>query len=116
MVGIAVKQSFEQEISRWFERTGGGGLVLPNGWFGRPFDNIHELTYIKNRPTKLILELDERLLLVFTEVETVVNQGNELHFENYVQCVFDWQEYESKVAHISSYNTGAIKIVAPPGR
>jgi hypothetical protein len=56
-------------------------------------DNIQRLTFVMERPRKFILELDERLLLIFTELETVKIEGPEHVFADYKQLVLfckDW--------------------------
>lgn len=102
-------------LERWFQRTGGGGLILPDGWFGRPYDNIHQLTYLKSRPRKVLIELDEQLYLIITEPTSAVDKDNELTLAGFAQCVFDWSEYGARAAHSTIYKSGDVKFVAPPG-
>ena len=109
------KENIIKQINNWFKNYNGGGLITPDGWFGRPYDNIHMLTCLIVRSTKVILELDEQLLLTFTDLKSISDKGTELIFENYSQCVFDWQEYGNVKSHVSVYKSGIVKIVAPPG-
>ena len=102
-------------IRDWFSSVGGGSLYLPNGWFGRPYDGIHQLTYIEHRPHKLLMELDNQLLLVFTDLGSVDVKEDvketELVLTGFVQLVFDWQEYVSLVPHVEIYRSGVVRIV-----
>ncbi|MCB9140138.1 MAG: hypothetical protein H6642_17495 [Caldilineaceae bacterium] len=100
---------------QWFDTVKAGGLVLPDGWFGRPYDNLHRLSFIQKRPHKLLLELDQQLLLVFTALNRVEIENSELILTNFSQCVFDWQEYGNLKPHVAVYQTGTIKLVPPPG-
>ena len=102
-------------IRDWFSKAKGAGMVLPNGWFGRPYDNQHELTYIEQRPHTLLLELDDQLLLVFTELQSVDSDGAELVLARFAQCVFDWQEYATMAPHATVYRTGEVRFVPPVG-
>ncbi|WP_152541195.1 hypothetical protein [Kallotenue papyrolyticum] len=98
-------------IKTWFDQTGGGGLILPDGWFGRPYDNKHILTYLEARPHKVLLELDDLLLLIFTELRTARIEGSLLILTDFVQCVFDWQEYGSLEPHTTVYQEGTVKFI-----
>jgi hypothetical protein len=104
-----------ETISEWFRAAGGGGLVLPDGWFGRPHDNQHALTYLEARPHKVLLELDDQLLLTFTDLATARLEAAELILEGFVQCVFDWQEHGTLVPHARVYHTGTVRFVPTPG-
>ena len=95
-------------IQNWFTRTWGGGLVLPDGWFGRPFDNIHRLTDVSQSSGLLRIVLDDQLTLTFN--------GDELVIDGYSELSFDWKEYGSDLPHSYIYQDGQTKLVAPPGQ
>ena len=100
-------------ILEWFKNVKACGLILPDGWFGRPYDNLHRLSFIEVRPHKLLLELDNQLLLIFTDVSKVYIENSELILEDFAQCVFDWQEYGSLSPHVEVYKSGVVKLVPP---
>ncbi len=102
-------------IQDWFTKAGGPSLVLPDGWFGRPFDNQHTLTYLQQRPHKLLLELDDQLLLIFTDLRSAQVVGRDLVLAGFAQCVFDWQEYSSLAPHATIYRAGEVRFCSPPG-
>ena len=102
-------------ILEWFQTANAGGLILPDGWFGQPYDNLHRLTYIETRPHKLLLELDDHLLLVFTNLTNARVEASELILSNFAQCIFDWQEYGSLSPHTTVYKSGTVKLVPPLG-
>lgn len=101
------------QIRSWFSRTWGGGLVLPDGWFGRPHDNIHHLTDVCEDENGLRIELDSRLSLTFLGNVSVQDNGDELVFSGYSRLEFDWKEYGSNLPHFDSYDDGEVKFVAP---
>lgn len=52
-----------ETIRSWFLRNDGGSLELPDGWFGRPYDNVHRLTNVSLHADALHLALDDRLFI-----------------------------------------------------
>lgn len=103
------------QVRDWFSRTWGGGLVLPNGWFGRPHDNIHRLTDVAEDEDSFRIELDNQLSLTFHGNVSVQDNGDELVIGGYTRIAFDWKEYGSNTPHADSYDHGEVKLVAPPG-
>jgi len=82
-------------VRRWFGEVGLAGLELPSGWFGRPHDNLHKLTWSEIRGAKVFLELDNILHLVITAPTTATVKGNDLRVSGFSQLVFDRQSYGS---------------------
>lgn len=115
MVGATMSETWRTLIEGWFRATGGGGLVLPDGWFGRPYDNIHRLTFLAVLPLWLILELDECLLLTIRDPTIVEQRDGELLIGGFSSCVFDRKEYGGERGYVKSYTSGEVKLVAPPG-
>lgn len=66
-MAIDVEQ-IEAKVREWFEKVGAASMELPDGWFGRPYDNQHRLTWAVVRDSKLIVELDEQVHLILSEV------------------------------------------------
>ncbi len=65
-------------LSPWFDAAGTASLETPTGWFGRPFDNKHQLTWSVVRDEKLFVELDGRLHLILADVELVDESTGQL--------------------------------------
>jgi len=102
-----------QMVRDWFAQGRRIGLELPSGWFGRPYDNQHELTFSVARPHKLILELDSRLCLVFTDVARACVEADALVLSGFKQLVFDWQEFgNDERCHLTVYKLGTARFVA----
>ena len=99
-------------IGDWFKKNDCFGLILPNGWFGRPGDNCHQLTWTVEKENKLIIELDNQLYLIFTKPISYSIEGNKFIFSNFRQCVFDWQGYGDMTSHCSVYNSGEVKFAS----
>lgn len=102
-------------ITDWFTRVRVASLVLPNGWFGRPYDNLHELTWAGATRHKLLVELDSQLLLILTDPGDVDFDSAELRITGCVQVVLDWQEYGNMTPHSDNHGPGTVRLVTGPG-
>ncbi|MGW5352385.1 hypothetical protein ACWERV_17975 [Streptomyces sp. NPDC004031] len=100
-------------ITDWFDQVAYSGLILPSGWFGRPYDNQHWLTWARARRSRLLLELDEQLLLVLTAPGLPEAKGANLTV-TFAQLVFDWQGYGDLEPHAEVFHSAEIHFVGPP--
>ncbi len=96
-------------IKDWLEQNNGFGLILPDGYFGRPRDNYHQMTWIAERENKLIIELDNQLYLTFTKPVSHSTQGSDLILSSFSQLVFDRQGYGDLTPHCVIYKNGEVK-------
>ena len=64
-------------ILKWFRDQGTAKLILPDGAYGENTD-ILQLTYITNRPRKLLIELNGQFMLVFTDPTKAIVEDGEL--------------------------------------
>jgi hypothetical protein len=101
----------EAAVRGWLEATGAVGLVLPDGWFGRPYDNQHRVTRIEARGPRVVLALDDRLVLTFTGGLACAPDGSELSVAA-SQVVFDWIEHGSDTPRADVYVDGTVRLVA----
>lgn len=99
-----------RQVTAWFDTVGTAGLQLPNGWFGRPYDNRHELTWSQARPHKLLLELDAQLLLVLADPGEPTTEGRDL-IVPFGQLVFDWQGYGDLQNHADLFRRSSLTFV-----
>ena len=102
------------EIEEWNRKFPRFGIELPNGWFGRPYDNIHFLTYIIERDNKIIIEVDEQLYLLFTKPVTVNLNESTLILSDWQQFTFDRQGYGDMTANCDVYKSGTVKLIRYP--
>lgn len=75
------------------------------GELGRPGDNLYQLSFIAARPHKLLIELDEQVLLVLTEPRLLDSFDAQVRIE-FAQMVLDWQGYEDMTPHASTWLAG----------
>jgi hypothetical protein len=97
----------------WFARVRTAGLKLPSGWFGRPFDNLHRLTGAHVLADRLVLALDDRLVLVLARPSQVTERDGNLVISGFVHAVFDWDAYGSDEPHLNTFADGEVEFVAP---
>lgn len=103
-------------IEEWFKLTEGGGLVLPDGWYGRPYDNIHRLVRVAEQEGDLTITLDDGFIeLRFEGAVDVRASKSELIFKGFERLCFTRKESVSAAAHSREYESGEVKIIAPPG-
>ena len=103
-------------IRDWFAREWGGTLLLPDGWYGRPYDNQHALTGLDERDDQLTLELDARLKLVFRGLKTVTLDGKDLVLRDFESLIFDWRGVGPGASGgRKEYSGGEVKIMAGLG-
>ncbi|HGY9594063.1 hypothetical protein [Vibrio campbellii] len=100
------------EIESWIESNAVFGLKLPDGWFGRPYDNQHRLTWIAERDNKLILEFDNQMYLTFTKPIQLKVSDSEFIVDDFQQLTFDWQGYGDVKAHSKVYKSGSVSLVS----
>jgi hypothetical protein len=102
-------------VENWFKREWGGSIIFPDGWFGRPYDNQHQLTQFNQTHQNIQIILDDRLVITFIDLESIKDEGDQLVFRGFIKCVFTWIEYGSNKEHLAEYFAGEVKIISAPG-
>ena len=108
------RKDVNTEIENWNRMFPRFGIELPNGWFGRPYDNIHSLTYCIERDHKIIIEVDKQLYLIFTKPITISSNESTLILSEWKQFVFDRQGYGEMTAHCDVFQSGIVKLIGYP--
>jgi hypothetical protein len=99
-------------MEKWFEQNEVFGLKLPDGWFGRPYDNHHRITLLEDRKHKLLIEVDEQLFFLITKPIKCSHVDGDLVISDFKQVTFDRQGYGDMKPHCKVYDTGALTFVA----
>ena len=107
--------TFTSIIQRWFKDEWGGSLLLPDGWYGRPYDNQHALTSIEESGETVTIVLDRKLMLRFEGLKSVKAQKRELTFGPFEKVRFDWESIgvDGKRG-TREYQAGEVKILTGP--
>ena len=102
-----------ETIQRWFAVNKGGGLILPDGWFGgRPFDNELQLSSVNEGPNSLTIILDDKVTLMFQCLASVVELDGELVLSQFAKLSCDIEAYDKPTAHTEIvYIDGEVRFV-----
>jgi len=104
--------TYSTVIQQWFDAEWGGGMILPDGWFGRPFDNQHALSSVTERDNELTLVLDDNLSLHFEGLKSVRVKGRELILGPFEILQFGWTPYGGGKLTTKDYRDGEVKIIS----
>jgi hypothetical protein len=106
------EMSFKNIIQQWFKDEWGGSLLLPDGWYGRPFDNQHSLTSVEEMDETLIMVLDQKLRLRFDGLKAVQAKKGELTFGPFDRLHFEWESFGTDGKRgVKDYQVGEMKIL-----
>lgn len=107
--------NFTNTIQDWFKAEWGGSLFLPDGWYGRPYDNQHALTSVEESGETLTIVLDRKLTLRFKSLKSVKAQKGELAFGPFENLRFDWESFGADGKRgTKEYQGGEVKILTGP--
>ena len=99
-------------IRLFFLRHRSCGLKLPDGWFGRPYENRLLLVEVEVHDDTLIIELDHPLHLIFHGIPTLESKTDGLHLTDFNALVFEWKEAgETQHPHRERYTSGEVHLV-----
>ncbi len=105
-------EEVRQSVVAWFADVRSAGLKLPSGWFGRPYDSLHQLTGAYVHAGRLVLVLDDQLLLILAHVSAAVVSGPVLRLAGFAHAVWDRDEYGSGRPHVETFDSGQVEFIA----
>jgi hypothetical protein len=118
-----MEKAVEIVVRGFFEKAQFAGLLLPDGWFGgRPMEGHHRLTFVSALSKRLLIELDDQLLISIVGEPRVQETTTDLALaggtptlviEDFSQAVFEYLEYVNETPHVTSYTDGRICFVSP---
>ncbi len=104
--------NFVDVIKRWFETEWGGSLLLPDGWYGRPYDNQHALTSVEESDERLVIILDRKLILRFEGLKAVKTEKHTLVLGPFEKLSFDSESLNTDGKLVTKeYQTGEVRIL-----
>jgi hypothetical protein len=104
-------QSILEVVEQWFREVGSASLKLPSGWFGRPYDNLHRLTAAHALADRLILVLDNQMVLTLAHPTNVAVDGGRLSVSGFTHASWDWDEYGFPRPHLETFQGGEIEFL-----
>lgn len=102
-------------IRLWFDKNEYGGLVLPSGWFGRPYDNRFVLKDINIEAGNLILRLGGDYKMIISGEIAVNDINSELTISGYDRCEFQWVDQGTGEINHEVFTNDNVKFVPFPG-
>lgn len=104
-------------VRQWFEQVGQAvGPILPDGWFGRPYDNRFSLLSVQGSDEALTVCLSQSTSLIFERLQRVYVEDSDLIFEGFGTCVLRWKEYGGTGIRERRVDAGQVRLVAPVGK
>lgn len=98
-------------VREFFEHNEFASLKLPDRWFGRPYDNFHQLSSVGFTGEEIRVILDGQQVLSFA-VTSVEVRGRELHLGT-AGGSWHWQSYGGTDIHKEVVPAGTIEFHAP---
>lgn len=98
-------------VIAFFADHKGASLRLPSGWFGRPYDNQHQLTEARSQGEAVFIRLDHKQMLTLDVEGTSSDEG--------VLRVavrggsWRWTEYGTDNEHRDVLGPGTVEFHAP---
>jgi hypothetical protein len=113
MVGaVMATQDALRTVQAWFGQVKLASLELPKRWFGRPNDNLHQLTWSAATAHKVLLEFDHQILLIITDPDSLDVTEYEVRVHDCAQVSLDWQEYGNLKSHLDDHGSGTVRLLA----
>jgi hypothetical protein len=106
-------QIVAEAIQRWFDKYHGGSLLLPDGWFGQPYDINHTLSQIHPSKSEIRLILGGDLIITFEGEPKIRQVDDGIEIDEFIKATVEDRWKDKGV--IGVYDTGVIKIVLHPG-
>ena len=102
----------ERGVRDFFSEFGGASLQLPSGWFGRPFDNFHQLAGVRSTGAELEITLDDVQVLTLHIDGAAVHDGRVLSVP-VLGGRWEWTGYGGSDRHTETVPAGEVRFHAP---
>lgn len=96
-------------VRTFFAERGGASLHLPSGWFGRPFDNLHELVDVHVEGDALRITLDEHQVLTMRCAGPSQREDRVLVIP-VESGEWAWTEYGGTTRHDDQFGAGRVEL------
>jgi hypothetical protein len=97
-------------LNKWFAKNRNCGLILPDGWLGRPYDNIYSLESASENNTEMSIKLSESINLVISKPLVCRLESNDLFVVGSFKIILISQNFDSR-----EYSGGTVRFVTVPG-
>ncbi|HEX8082572.1 MAG TPA: hypothetical protein VF557_20355 [Jatrophihabitans sp.] len=111
MTSSADSSAIADAVNAFFAEHEVASLRLPSGWFGRPFDNWHQLTDAATDGAGVLIRLDDRQVLTL-DADSVSSEGRVLRV-SIRGGRWHWTEYGGDQEHNEVLGPGVVEFHAP---
>lgn len=99
-------------IQRWFDRARFAGVILPDGWWGKPYDNLHTLTHATSDRETVTLDFETTFVLVFYDLQRVYEAEKDLILDGFSRLdVLGGNEPEPATPYCTYHESGIVRFV-----
>lgn len=99
-------------VNDWLAKNASiSGPILPDGWFGRPYDNLYQHNEIQVVCSNdgIRVDLDSNTRLIIYNLLTVEVEKENLVFKDFDRVVFSWG---TKYENTKEFTAGNVKLVS----
>lgn len=83
-------------VKQWVSKRSSFYFFLPDGPYGRPFDNQYLIERIEDTSDGFKIFLSDNLMLHFIGKTTIEDEGCNLLIKNFDQCIFRYNDEKTK--------------------
>jgi hypothetical protein len=98
-------------VIAFFAEHRGASLRLPSGWFGRPYDNLHQLTEGRTQGEAVLVRLDHKQVLTL-DAERASSDEGVLRVGPIRGGNWCWTEYGTDREHREALSSGTVEFHA----
>jgi len=99
-------------LSMFFAEHERAGLVLPDGWFGRPYATMLELTTLDLGDDAGVLVLDGRHTLTVAGPVAATTTDSGVELTGFGLATWEWRDYGDDAVHREEYRDGTVAFIA----
>src|SRR5699024_5247068 len=112
-MGDAMNTVIEQ-IRSFFDEHPSAGLILPDGWFGRPYDNLLFFTEVEIFEGQLSIKFAQGEVLELTGDLRIDRSEDSLVIQGFSALVWSWKFYGSDRTERKVFSNGKVEFRGQP--
>lgn len=105
-----------EHIRSFFDEHPSVGLILPDGWFGRPHDNLLFFTEVETFEGQLSIKFAQGEVLELTGDLHVERNETSLAIQDFSALVWNWKSYGSNRTGRKTFSRGKVEFRGQPLR
>ena len=103
-----------EQIRSFFDEHPSVGLILPDGWFGRPHDNLLFFTEVEIFEGQLRVKFAQDEMLEVTGDPHIDRNGASLTIQGFSTLVWSWKFYGSNRTERKVFSNGKVEFAGHP--